>query len=70
MFLFDPDSAPRPNLAQQLLAEREEAERRFIASETGYTKQEHKDMNIIVIAGLPYQPCGGGRRRLSTRSNY
>lgn len=68
MFLFNPDSAPRQNLAELLREEAREEQVRFLP--LSYVKKEHKDSQTEVIGGIPYQKAGGGRRRLSTRSDY
>ena len=70
MFLFNPESAPRPNLAEQLRQEieREEIARTLFTS--GFTKRTHRTNRVRIIDGIPFQQCGGGRRRLSTSADY
>lgn len=69
MFLFNPEAATRPSLAQQLREEmdREEIARTLFTS--GYAKRTHRSNRVQNVDGVQYQQCGGGRRRLSTRSS-
>lgn len=68
--LFNPESAPRTSLAEQLRQEmdREEIARTLFTS--GFTKRTHRANRVQNVDGVLYQQCGGGRRRLSTRSDY
>lgn len=70
MFLFDPESDSRPNLAEQLRQEidREEIARTMFTS--GFTKRTHRSSRVKIVDGIPFQQCGGGRRRLSPRADY
>lgn len=70
MFLFNPESAPRTNLAEQLRQEIEEEEIARILFTSGFTKRTHQANRVKIVDGIPFQQCGSGRRRLSTRSDY
>lgn len=68
MFLFADDNTPRPTLAQRL---REEESTCGILGYLPYrTKDGYRSNRVKTINGIPYQSCGGGRRRLATKSSY
>lgn len=67
MFLFQPEAAPRFNLAEQL---REEQVRECRLPSGSYSKEEYRSNRVQNINGIEFQMCGGGRRRLPTKSSY
>ncbi len=67
MFLFQPEAQPRFNLADQI---REEQVRECRLPSGDYSKDEYRTNRVEDINGVTFQKCGGGRRRLPTKSSY
>ncbi len=66
MFLFNPEAAPRFNLADQL---REEQVRECRLPSGDYSKDEYRAGRVETVDGVTYQKAGGGRRRLPHKSS-